>query len=245
LKPKLLTILAAALVLAASANAETVLITSPGALAADTIVDWGTLGGAYSAVTSPFTVNMPLMSINVSEPGGNFERRDQDAAGHYTGGFSGHFAVGTHLLWTKDSLEDESHVFGYGPITFDFGAPISGFLVQMESAGWTPDYFLQAFSGDADLGTFQISQTFPPVGCCDNTAPFIGVLSDQANITRIVVSTGEDFLGNWENDFAIGGPLIQTQGGPSAPTVPEPSSLVLFGANILVLTTLALRRRRG
>ena len=248
MKRKLLILLAAALLFAASANAGVALITNPSALNADTLVDWSALGASYTWVPAPVTINTPSVSIGVSETGGGFfERRDQSPDMNTFTGWLGHFAGGAHLLWTQDTYNsDLGTEVGHGPMIFDFETPILGFLVQIQNDGGPPDYFLQAFAGGTDLGTFQVSKTFPGQTCCDNTSPFIGVLSDQANITRIVLSTGVDGVGNFGNDFAIDGPLIQTQaGGQSGPTVPEPSSVALFSAGMLGMTTLALRRRRG
>jgi hypothetical protein len=242
LKPKFLILLTAIVLFAASANAGVIAINSPGAIAANTVVDWGYLGDPYTSVTSPFTVDTPLVSFLVSQPGGAFERRDQSYYGYgRDGSWFGHFAGGEHLLFTQD---DPDTYAGFGPMAFTFEAPIFGFLVQMDNNSFAaPTYYIQAFDGDSDLGTFQVDQAAAGA-CCANTAPYIGVLSDQANITRVVISGGGDRVwGDYANNFAIGGPLIEAQGATA--TVPEPGSLALLGTGILWIMTLACRRRRG
>ena len=77
-------------------NAATVGFTNSTDLAGNDSVNWGTLGSTFTNISNPFTINsVGGNTLNVSQSGGDFERRDQGR------GWSGNFLPGDRLLWTQ------------------------------------------------------------------------------------------------------------------------------------------------
>jgi hypothetical protein len=117
---------------------------------------------------------------------------------------------------------------GSGAVTLDFAAPVSefGFQAQNFNAGSTT-FFLQAFDGLTPLGTFSAT----------GSTVFLGLRSDAANITRILISS----VGN---NFAVGETHISYT--PSTPSgVPEPATFMLLGSGLAGAAILRRRRRKA
>lgn len=208
-RPGLLAIPVALLLGIAPARAGLVLATSTSALGANDVIDWSQLGPDPTILTSPQNVvSGDGLDAVVSSSGGVFMRVDE---GH---GWTGNFAPGTPLLWTA----------GHGPeFVITFASPVFGAGARIQSNSFGAFTAEIVASDGGVLGSFtQDGQSNPNE---DNSAIFIGALSDVANIASIrfdlvsAVSAG--------NDFAIG-PLALNTLGLRLP-IPEPGSLLLLG----------------
>jgi hypothetical protein len=207
--------LAGVLALPLPASASTILVTDEFVIRADGLINWGVLGPPeITEVPSPFNLavpGVPGLTMRVSEAAGFFQRRDQ--APPFDGVWFGNFGPGEKLLWT---------FLGNGPMTFQFSSPIGGFgsQIQQDQAG----AFIATISAfDASgvlLGSFvEPGNSYRSNG--DDTAIFLGILSTNTDISRIVMDVGT-------HDFAINGPRIQT-------AVPEPATFALIAGGLLGL----------
>jgi hypothetical protein len=153
------------------AHAAIVLITDPAQLRANDQLGWTSLGPPGTVISSPFQLQTDHGIAVTVKTGGtppSFKRLDQG------NGFSGDFAPGTPLLATNS----------LGPLTIDFPTPVYGVGAFVEHA--TLDTFTQyirANAGKNVLAEFTVDETNNHLG--NGTAGFIGVLSDQADITEI------------------------------------------------------------
>ena len=193
-------------------------ITNRTALGGTDFVDWGVLGSPFTTVSNPFSItSFGGLNLEVSQPFGSFERRNQ------SGGWNGNFTPGDRLIWTQNNP---------GPLTIDFNSPVlgAGAQIQINTFG---DFIgtIEAFdSGGISLGGFSLQGLSTSNG--DNSAIFIGLLSNTANIDKLVFSV--DF---GSQDFAINQLDIVTK--------PVPESSFVFG--VLVFSALgagSVRKRK-
>lgn len=141
------------------------------------------------------------------------------------------FASGDFALFTGFSPGSFPSPGNPGPITINFNKPVksAGSQINVDD---TPEFtaFISAFdSADNLLGTFSAPGTSSLA--LDNSAVFLGVSSDTANISRLVFSTSVPNRAIAINTISI-------------TTVPEPTSilsLLLVGA---LGANLTLRRKR-
>ena len=205
------------------ADAAVILVTTRASQNANDLIDWGTLGSPLTDIPNPFGVfssgGLPFI---VSLPsGGPFTRRDENPAGGGLGGWSGNFAPGDHLI---------DHLGTDGPLTLTLMPPngvIRGAGVQIEAnqpGNFTATIIAFDVNGNS-LGSFNVNGT--SAFTADNSAIYIGVLSDTANIHAISFDTNTSSFGG---DFAINRVSI---------TVPEPSFSLLLLSGVPLL----LRRR--
>ncbi len=222
------------------ASAEVQLITSRSDLGGNDYVDWGTAGANFDLLDNPFSVNSNNgLNVTVSMPNSSsqFQRLDESDG---SGPWNGNFAVGDHLIWTQGSFQDFVN-----PIRIeDFGgSPIYGGGAQIQAnLGGSAGSFVAKIEAFDSLGNSLGSFTEDGYSnsAHDNSAIFIGILSDTANIDRIefgLASTSGSYLG----DFAINQfSFVTTQA-----TVPEPSTLLMWVVGGLGMMGLAWRRRRA
>jgi hypothetical protein len=204
---------------AVGAEAGLVQIGTRTGLGANDSIDWGVLGAAFTDPTNPFvTSSVGGLGITVSQVSGVFERRDQSS-----GGWSGNFTPGDHLLWTNDTN---------GPMTFVFSTAISGvgFQIQQDNFGAFTGS-IQLFAGNTSLGTFTILGN--STGNGDGSAVFLGVLDSLREITRIVVSDGET-----NPNFAINTMSLVT-------AAPEPATWGLMTLGLGLAVAISRRKIRS
>lgn len=165
------------------AQAATVtFITSRAALDGNDSVDWQVVGPAFSRAPNPFSVTSSSgLKLTVSKVSGPFLRAEQTSASD--GPFSANFAPGDALIFTVG--RDTS-----GPATINFSTPVFAAGTQLESAGNGPfSATIEALDSDGNsLGSFSVPGVAEYGGPGDNTAPFVGVLSDQANIASLKIN---------------------------------------------------------
>lgn len=186
-------------------------------LGADDSIDWAQLGAAFTSVTDPAAITSTGgITGTVNNPLGDLFRLDQS-----TGGWSGNFAPGDALLWTVQTT---------GPIEIELDTPVAGVGAQIQSdafGGFTGT--IRVYDGDDNLlGEY----SFPgnSTSDADNTALFLGILSDTEDISRIVFLV-EGSLTDPSSDFAINLVSLVTQGSPIG--VPGPMTLLLLGVGLL------------
>ena len=191
--------------IAGSAVAGVIQVGSQAALGANDEILWSQLGVEFTSIASPAdVVSTGGLSATVTDSNGNMERRDQGTS--WVGGFPN----GATLLWNA----------GAGTLTIDFDQAVMGFgaLISSDNFG---DFTAQVLLGGG-LGTFSVN------GNNISNIPYLGVLSDAADITSVTFSN----ITNGES-FAIGNLDLKT--------VPEPATLALMG---LGLAGLGLSRRK-
>ncbi|XWK89854.1 MAG: hypothetical protein U7127_07230 [Phormidium sp.] len=146
-------------------------------LRATDIVDWQEFGKEFDFLSAPLQVHSRNgVKLKVSSRG-SFLRLDEGS------GIKGNFPSGDKLLFLE---------FSDSAITIDFATPIFGVGTQIQRA------FFGAFTGVIEafdrsgksLGKFSIRGNSDNAG--NDSAPFIGVLSKTANISRITLYVPEN-----------------------------------------------------
>jgi MYXO-CTERM domain-containing protein len=210
------------------AQAGLVLVTSRAGLGGNDTIDWGQLGATGATVPSPSNaLSVGGLTFQVSQPGGNFERRDQG------NGWNGNFAPGDHILWTENF-----NTGGGGPMTLR-GPGVSAIGTQIMA-----DFFgafvarISAFdSGGNSLGSF--TEAGNSSSAANNSAIFIGVRSDSTPIARILLSL--DSAVSSPNDFAINTVSLDSR---QVAATPEPPTIIGGALGALIGLGYAWRRRR-
>jgi hypothetical protein len=211
------------LVLVGSALAAPVEINSRAALGGDDFIDWGTLGpsGTPLGLTFPVTSNGGLTATvsSTATPLGA-SRADQGPLD-----WNGSFAPGDELLFSGAGSARPT-------VTIQFSTPVAGAGAQIEDAFLTgvSSYIagLQAFDSINTLLASFTQTGISTEGSGNNSAIFLGVLSDTANIDHITYRISE--ATNPLVGFALNQLDIVTT--PRTTPVPEP------GVSLLLVTSL-------
>jgi hypothetical protein len=167
-------------------------------------------------------------TVTTGDPAGLF-RADEGNS------WLGNFSPGDKLL-NNNSTD-------YFPLTLTFALPVkgAGASVQLD-ADLAFTATIEAFNGNTSLGSF-MENGFSN-GNEDGSAVFLGVLSTDANITKVVFGLSNPPLGA-ASDFAINR-LLLTDAPPSPPPpipVAEPSSFALLSLGAVALAGWRWRRR--
>jgi hypothetical protein len=212
------------LALVGPALAAPVEINSRAALGGDDFIDWGTLGPSGTSLGLTFLVTSnDGLGATVSSTATPFgaSRKNQGPMD-----WNGSFAPGDELLFSGAGTARPT-------VTIQFSTPVAGAGAQIEDAfldGVSPYIAgLQVFgSANTLLGSF--TQTgISTEGSGNNSAIFLGVLNDTANIDHITYRISE--ASNALVGFALNQLDIVTT--PRATPVPEP------GIFLLLVTSLA------
>jgi hypothetical protein len=172
-------------------------------------VDWGVFGPAGTLISTPDSRVVGPLTVSVASSEGVLSRHDEGV------GFTGTFSPGDHLLTDAGSLSDTFLV--------SFAAPVAGFGTQIVIHSRTGAYTggVELFSASNTLlytATFSGNNT----GAEDNSAPFVGVLSDLPDISYLNFFIDQPgFFPDRSGDLAINRlDVLQA--------VPEPSMLGLL-----------------
>src|SRR6267143_2285221 len=214
----------------AHAATSTSLVTSQSGITADGLIDWGVLGSELTTVRQPFTIDVPNVSglnVTVSQSSGDFQRLDQSSPGLW----QGNFAQGDKLLSTR-ALPGAT-----GPVSLAFNSPVQGVGAQIQAFSYGSfTATIEAFnSSNASLGSFTLAGN--STAARDNSAIFIGILSNAVDISRVVF--GVPVATDLAQDFLINGPRIQVT------PVPEPEAYAMLMAGLGLLGFIARRRRKS
>ena len=196
------------------------------ALGPHVAVDWSVFGPDGTVISTPDSRTVGGITVGVASSQGVLKRYDEGTS------FTGNFAVGDHLLG-DDGSESDSFIVS-------FGSPVRGLGTQVDS-----HYIRGAYSGRIDFfsatnvllfsAPFAGNNTFAQ----DNTAPFVGVTSNLANISYAAFLIDQSFDPNLPS-FA-GSLLINRL---DVLKVPEPSSLALMCTALMGIFGFGFLRRK-
>lgn len=143
------------------------------------------------------------------------------------------FANGDFILFTGNEPGTFPPNGNSGPLTISFEQPVLSAGAQIAVNG-SPDFIgsIAAFdTNDTLLGAFSVPGTSSQL--LDNSAQFLGISSDSANISKLVFSTSVE-----ERAFGINALSIE------AKPVPEPtSSIVTTTLGLAWFALLAIKRK--
>jgi hypothetical protein len=187
------------------------LVTSENEIPKDGVIDWGDFRPAPGSMS---VQGLAGYSVTVSEKAtpSFMQTFGQCSVSPGPGGcIQGSFAPGERVLSTG---------FGpKGPITFSFSSPIAQLGMQIQG-GWYGTFVANLTAYDANnllLGT--VSRSGLSADRADDSAPFIGMKSNQVNISRVVIDV--EPYSNFGHYFFISSPSVSLQ-------VPEPTALCLI-----------------
>lgn len=212
------------------ARAGLILVTSRAALGGDDMLDW-TQFGELTEVSSPtsFTTTGGATG-SVSQLRGKGQIVVQGTSALVN------FATGDGAYWTQNF----NGFSNLGPVSLTFGSPVKGVGTQIASNAYGAfTAFVSAYDANNNLlGTYYEDGVSNDKR--DNSAIFIGVLSDSFDISRVVFGlSAAPFIGSTA-DFMFNQVSLVT--GVNA--VPEPSSFAIAGIGMGSLALLAYARRR-
>jgi hypothetical protein len=206
-KSTLLLVALAAAGVVSIAQAVPVQVATRAALGANDFKDWATLGPSGTNLTNPFTTTSNGGLSFTESQAAHFSMRANQG-----NGWNGNFAPGDALIFTDGP---------FGPITIDFATAILGvgFQIQANDIGaFTATLTPFDAMGNMLGGPFSIAGTASIITTGDNTAPFLGILDNVAEISRIVVDVDSFGQFNSDHNFAIN--LMSIRTAPAA-SVPE------------------------
>jgi hypothetical protein len=177
------------------------LVTNRAALGENDRVDWSSLGPIFPP--APFKVLPPNSFTTTSAKGLGVNVSIPIAAPPITppllfqtssppSGIPTNFASGDFILFTGLNPATFPAIGNPGPLTITFNTPVSAVGTQIAADDATAPYTVNIMAYDLSntlLGNFTIGATSSVA--LDNSAQFLGVSSDVANISRIVYSTSE------------------------------------------------------
>ena len=219
----------AGIVTAAPASAN--LITSRDALGGTDFIDWQTVGSSFDSLPEPLAMTSNGGVTATVTGSGNGLVRD---------GFLGSLLPFRTVESRRCGADDAGQPINCGVprISLSFASGLTAFGAQIEDEGFDLS-FLGSISVFDAIGNLLESYTASGF----NSAPFLGVSRTTADIFRIDfgTNTGRDFAIN-RADFIGGSPEVPPPPPPSS--VPEPSSLALFGVALSSAVLVGHRRRR-
>lgn len=217
--------------IASAAPASATQIVSRDALGGNDVLDWATVGQSLFILDEPFDMNTAGGLTATVRGSGNGLIRD---------GFLGDLAPFRTVQTMRCGFDDAGQPRNCGVplVSISFATGLRAFGAQIQDSGFD-EPFLGRISVFDLLGNLLESYTASGL----NSAPFLGVSRPTADIFRIefATNTGRDFAIN-RADLLRGLPEVEA---PPNPTVPEPSSLALFGLGLTGAAAAGRRRRRA
>jgi len=213
-----------AIALAASAQAAVVQVFSR-ADVGNTTFSFGSFGPAGTFLSTPAFAAGGPGTVGVSASNGSLYIKQQGTD------WNGNFAPGDFLLAQADDDRSDTFIVSFA------GKSVLGVGTQIQPASGFYGTFtgnMELFSaGNALLGTVSVTGDSTSAG--DNSAPFIGAISDVP-IAFVAFDVAVGFPGfPTEGDLAINDLTLRV--------VPEPASIAILGATLLGLGVLRRRRR--
>ena len=185
-------------------NQAVTLVTQRTALGSNELLDWSSLGQVFDPFAPEPSAFLPN-SFSTTTSGGlelNVEIPTPSSGSEITPPFvfqtgplpnaiPTNFADGDFILFTGFTPMEFPSVGNPGPLTITFETPVLGAGTQL-TVDDTPSFVASISAFDdagRELGTFSVSGTSSLE--LDNSAVFLGVLSDAPNISRLVLSSSE------------------------------------------------------
>ena len=208
------------------------LVTERAALGGNDLLDWSSLGKVFNPLAPDPTAFLPNSFSGTSGRGLGLNVEIPFLAGvsppfvlqtlPFPFGIPTNFASGDFILFTGSNPKTFPAAGNPGPLTITFDTPVLGAGTQI-TVDDTPKFkaFISAFDADNNpLGTFSVLGTSSTA--LDNSALFLGILSDGPKIKKLVYSASVPKRALGINSVS----LVRV-------SVPEPSSLwglLAFGA---------------
>lgn len=234
------------------ADAQLMLLTSPTQLGAGVVV-FNFLGTDGTSLSSPYTLSAGTFGILTLTNSDHFERQNENGfdpgtGTNYSGGYSGDFNPGTHLLRNVGS--------GAGAATamhVTFSQAVQQFGFEFDPVAGTVDFTLSVYenNGLTPTATYHqtITQTNSGSSGYGDTAGFFGVRETSGNEITGFLLQGDFPSPNpmsnpavHPNDFAIG-PLSVGLISIVPASVPEPTPAIALAAMALPACWLGRRRK--